>query len=198
MRALLAGACLALLAGCAAPATQQGAVPDGAASNEAVPVEVAQPDADPSRGADALGATCTGPVGIGVSYPAGWAVNPGDTVPACTMFSPEPFTVPPHTDARVAAIVLSVSDLPFEQMAAPMPDETARTDEVVDGRPAVRTEVVAGPGLWPEGTPATRWVVDLGDRTLVADAVGLPPFDHARDVEVLDAMLRELTVDTSV
>jgi hypothetical protein len=198
MRALLAGACLTLLAGCAAPATGQGAAPDvqAAPSGGVLPVEAVQPAADGDEGA--RGASCTGPAGVRVSYPADWSVNPGDTVPACTMFAPEPFAVPPHTDARVASVVLSVSDLPFEEAAAPTPDETTRTDEVVDGHPAVRTELVAGPGLWPEGTPSTRWVVDLGERTLVADAVGLPPFDHERDVAVLDAMMRDLAVRTAV
>ncbi len=203
MRALLAAACLTLLAGCAAPGTDRTDVAPVAPQAGAVPVEVSAAAGEKSvddgaDGGDSLGASCTGPVGLQVAYPAGWAVNPGDVVPACTMFSPDAFTVPPHTDARVAAVVLTVSDLPFDDVAAATPDEVTRTDEVVDGRSAVRAEVVAGPGLWPEGTPATRWVVDLGDRTLVADAVGLPPFDHERDVEVLDAMMRELSVDTSL
>ena len=199
MRALLAGACLTLLAGCAAPGTDRADVAPGDPQAGAVPVEATAPaDEASADDDDGLGASCTGPAGLQVAYPADWAVNPGDTVPACTMFSPETFTVPPHTDARVAAVVLKVSDLPFDDVAAATPDEVTRTDEVVDGHSAVRTEVVAGPGLWPEGTPATRWVVDLGDRTLVADAVGLPPFDHERDVEVLDAMMRDLVVTTDV
>lgn len=199
MRALLAGACLTLVAGCAAPASDRTDVAPVDQQAGVVPVEAAAPaEADGADDGDGLGASCTGPAGLQVAYPAGWAVNPEDTVPTCTMFSPETFTVPPHTDARVAAVVLKVSDLPFDDVAAATPDEVTRTDEVVDGHSAVRTEVVAGPGLWPEGTPSTRWVVDLGDRTLVADAVGLPPFDHERDVEVLDAMMRELSVDTSV
>ncbi len=88
-----------------------------------------------------------------------------------------------------------MEDVPFAEASAVLPDEVARADEVVDGRAAVRTEHVAGPGLWPEGTRSTRWVVDLGTTVLVADAVGLPAFDHPADVEVLDAMVRALEVD---
>jgi hypothetical protein len=200
MRSLLAGACLTALAGCAAPGSEPAVDAAAGSSGALVPVQATRPESPlPVEGDDGLlGGSCTGPAGLQIAYPAEWAVNTGDTVPACTMFSPESFTVPPHTDARVAAVVLKVSDLPFDEAAAATPDETARTDEVVDGHPAVRTELVAGPGLWPEGTAATRWVVDLGDRTLVADAVGLAPFDHERDVEVLDAMMAQLEVTTGV
>jgi hypothetical protein len=211
MHARLAATCLALsglLAGCAAqdapPASAHGAAGSGQKVHAEVRLAAGSASEDGTDEAadeaadEGLGASCTGPAGLRVSYPAGWAVNRGETVPACTMFSPEPFTVPPYSDVRVAAIVLKVSDLPVDQAAAATPDETVRTEEVVDGRPAVRTELVAGPGLWPEGTPVTRWVVDLGDATLVADTVGLAPFDHERDVEVLDAMMRELDVDTAV
>jgi hypothetical protein len=101
----------------------------------------------------------------------------------------------PSSDVRTASIALRVEDLPFAEASAALPDEVTRTEEVVDGRPAVRTEHVAGPGLWPEGTPSTRWVVDLGSTVFVADAVGLPAFDHGSDVQVLDAMVRALDLD---
>lgn len=198
MRALLAAAGLALLAGCAAPGDDEAVVPAAGSHSGAVPVvEVPQPGSS-GQSADPLGASCTGPAGLRVEHPAGWAVNPGTTVPGCTMFSPEPFTVPPHSDARVAAVVLKVSDLTLDELAAATPDEVRRTGEVVDGHRAVRVQIVSGPGLWPEGTPVTRWVVDLGDRTLVADAVGLPHFDHEGDVEALDAMMRALEIDATV
>ncbi len=183
MRALLGAACLALLAGCAAPS----AFPAEVAGGGAAPVAAAP--ADPGAGVE-LGATCTAPTGITVPHPSDWVANGDGPVPACSMFSADEFPVVPSSDARTAPIAVEVEDLPFGEAAVRLPDETGRTGTTVDGHPAVRIESVAGPGLWPEGTPSVRWVVDLGSsRVLVADAVGLAPFDHARDVEVLDAMV---------
>jgi hypothetical protein len=193
MRVLLAGAALALLAGCSAPAAAPAltppVVPGGAVA------EAAAPDAG-TPGVELTG-SCTGPVGIRVAYPAEWSAAETGYEPGCALFSAEPFEVVPSSDARTAAIAITVDDLPFPEASAVLPDEVARADEVVGGRPAVRTEHVAGPGFWPEGTQSTRWVVDLGSSVLVADAVGLPAFDHASDVEVLDAMVRALELDAT-
>ena len=182
MRALLGAAGLALLVGCAAPAVPalptEGAVRDGA------PVAAAPADAGPQ-----LGASCTGAAGITVPHPADWVVNGEGPVPACSLFSADEFPVVPSSDVRTAPVAVGIEELPFTDAAVVLPDEVERMGATVDGHRAVRIESVAGPGLWPEGTPSVRWVVDLGSRVLVADAVGLPPFDHARDVEVLDAMI---------
>ena len=171
MRTLLVAACLAVLAGCAAPA-------------------------EAGTGVD-LGASCTGPTGITVAHPADWVSNGEGPVPACSLFSAERFPVVPSSDARTAPIAVDIEDLSFAEAAVLLPDETERSEGTVDGRPAVRIESVAGPGLWPQGTSSVRWVVDLGSRVVVADAVGLPPFDHARDVEVLDAMVAAMELGTT-
>jgi hypothetical protein len=182
MRALLGAlplaASLALVAGCADPAAGP-AVPTGE------PVAASGPGAAAAPGP---GSSCTGPSWVTVRYPAGWVTNGGGAVPACSMFGADDFPVVPASDVRTAPIAVGVEDLPFDVAAAALPDETGRAERTVDGHRAVRIESVAGPGLWPEGTPSVRWVVDLGASVLVADAVGLAPFDHARDVEVLDAM----------
>ncbi|WP_409331243.1 hypothetical protein [Trujillonella humicola] len=145
-----------------------------------------------------LDATCTGPGGITVAHPADWSVNPGDVVPACTRFAPEEFEVRPYSDVRVAAVVLAVEDLPLAVLAVAGPDEVARTDVVVGGRPAVRQVLVTGPGLHPEGTSITRYLVDLGrERTLVADAVRPPGRGTGETEAVLDAMMAELQIGGS-
>lgn len=194
MRALLAGAALALLAGCSAPAASP-ALPPTEGGGGGVPAAAA-PERPEAEGIE-LGASCTGPAGITVPHPEDWAVAENGYAPGCTLFSAEPFEVVPSSDVRTAAVAVTVQDLPFAEAAAVLPDEVARGEAVVDGRRAVRTEHVAGPGLWPEGTRSTRWVVDLGSSVLMADAVGLPPFDHAADVEVLDAMVGALDLDAS-
>jgi hypothetical protein len=194
MRALLAGAALALLAGCSAPAAPPALPPAEAVGGGGAGPEAAAPELPEADGVE-LGGSCTGPAGIPVSHPADWAAEENGFAPGCALFSAEPFEVVPSSDARTAAVALTVQDVPFAEVAAVLPDEMERSEAVVDGRRAVRTEHVAGPGLWPEGTRSTRWVVDLGSSVLVADAVGLPPFDHAADVEVLDAMVGALDLD---
>lgn len=147
-----------------------------------------------------LAERCESPEGFAVSYPGSWSVNPGTEAPACTLFSPDSFTVPPATDARVAPINVRVEGIPFDQLVTTGRGEELRRDEfTVDGRPAVRVErVTAGEGLWPQGLPVTRVVVDLGTdddapRALVVNTVGLPRFDYPRNVEVLDRMVGSLT-----
>lgn len=147
-----------------------------------------------------LSRRCDSPAGFSVSYPAGWSVNRGKTVAACTRFAPEPVAVPPNSDVRVGAVTASVQQAPFEQLAGPgAGQELSRRTTTVDGRPAVRVERVSvGEGLWPAGVRATSYVVDLGagpegPRTLVINTVGLPRFDYARNVPVLDRMVETLT-----
>lgn len=151
---------------------------------------------------DPLGQRCESPEGYAVSYPASWEVNPGTEVPACSLFSPDSFEVPPATDARVAPISARVEGIPFDRLVTTgRGEELSREEFTVDGRPAVRVErVTAGEGLWPQGLPVTRVVVDLGEgdgtaRALVLNTIGLPRFDYPRNVEVLDRMVASLTLD---
>ena len=189
MRLLLgAASALLVLAGCG---TTGGATPSASAP--------------PSTGAERVDAAaaeetarCDHPAGFSVGYPADWSVNSGEVLPLCSWFDGESFSVPEATDVRIAAVTLSVR--PVDEVVAGWPDETARTRVDVGGRAAVRVEQVAGPGFYPAGTPITTYVVDLGSEragggVLVADTVGLPGFDHDRNVEVLDAMMASLVFD---
>ncbi|MCF6734208.1 hypothetical protein [Blastococcus sp. KM273129] len=156
-----------------------------------------QPDGVP------LGERCTSPAGFAVDHPADWSVNAGETVPACSRFSPRDFDVPDATDVRVAAIAFSVEPVAFDRAVQEQPGEQDRRELTVDGRDAVRIERTAtGETFWPEGTPSTRYAIALeegedGPQTLVADTVGLPRFDHPRNVEVLDAMIGTLDLDAT-
>ena len=62
----------------------------------------------------------------------------------------------------------------------------------------MRNEQVTTPGLYPAGTRITTWAVDLGGRTLLADAVELPRGDHERAVAALDAMVESLRTKVPV
>lgn len=186
MRHLLTGACsLLFLTACGGTVAPTSSGPDPAPARTDVP-------------AVAETARCASPEGYRVEYPVDWQVNPGDILPGCSWFAAEPFTVPEASDVRVADITLSVQ--PVSALSARLPDETARSTVEVGGRPALRLELVTGPGFYPEGTPIITYVVDLGparegEEVLVADAVGLPGVDHDRNVEVLDAMMASLALD---
>lgn len=146
----------------------------------------------------ALSQRCQSPDGYAVSFPEGWSTGTNRPAGPCAWFAPEPFAVDPGTDERPAPIAASVEPVPYTEVTAPgSASERDRAATVVDGRQAVRIERVAtGDGLYPEGTPSTGYAVDLGggSGTLVLDAVGRSGTDHARDVDVLDRMVRTLDV----
>jgi hypothetical protein len=145
----------------------------------------------------ALGHGCTSPDGVSVSYPQGWSVNTGEVAPACTRFAPQAFSLPQNSDLRVAAITIISESVPFERASEPPAGQKSRIPLTVDGREAVRIEQQTADGLYPLGTPMTSYIVDLGvcedgPRTLIATTVGLPRFDYARNIEVLDEMVHTL------
>lgn len=180
LRATAAVAPLLALAACASPAS--GAAPQAAAV--AQPVSVGQPQDD--------GSSCTGPGGYRVELPAGWSTNEAGVLPACSWFGPGEVVVPEASDVRTAPVTLQLLDAPLAEVAGPVPDEVGRAELVVGGREAVRIEQVTTLGLYPEGTRITTWAVDLGGRTLLADAVELPRVDHDSAVAALDAMVEGL------
>jgi hypothetical protein len=184
LRTTAAAVPLLALAACAAPAT--GPTPQAVDVSLAARAVVATP---PEDDAD----SCTSAAGYRVEFPADWATNADGALPACSWFGPgEEVVVPEASDARTTPVALQVVDAPLAQVAVPMPDEVARTELEVGGRPAVRTEQVTTVGLYPEGTRITTWALDLDGRTLVADTVELPGGDHERAVAVLYGMVQTL------
>jgi len=187
----LAAAPLLALTACASPAV--GPVPQAAAVDGAEPAVAVV-----TSGAGTAADSCTADAGYTVSFPADWATNAAGVLPACSWFGPgEEVVVPEASDVRTAPVTLRVVDGPLAEAAPAYPDEVARTATEVGGRPAVRTEQVTTVGLYPAGTRITTWAVDLGGRTLLADAVELPGGDHGRAVAVLDAMVGELGTSTA-
>lgn len=153
----------------------------------------------PSAGVDM--ARCDSPEGYTIHYPESWHTNPGDVVPTCGWFHPEPFEVPGATDERVAAISVYVDPVPFAEVAAPDADRQAdRAVTAIDGRQAVRLEYEAGAdSLWPQGTPITLYAIDVStesrQQTLLIDTVGLTPFDYQTNRTVLDQMAPTIDIE---
>lgn len=174
--------------------------PAGASSTTTTTV-APPPPLDPAQLPGGVLAACESPAGFAIGHPASWLTNPGDVVPACSQFHPQPFQLPPASDARVAAVVASVQPVPFADLAAPrLSPEQVRAETTVDGLPAVRLEYQdSGQGLWPAGTPITQYLVDLSPsgrnpQTLSIDTIGLEGFDYATNQVVLDRMVRTLRV----
>jgi hypothetical protein len=144
---------------------------------------------------------CESPLGYAMSYPHGWWANAGAVVAACSRFAPAPIRVPPGTDVRVGAVSATVEPVTLDRAAEPgLAEELSRTTTTVDGRDALRLEwVTDGAGLWPQDTRWTTYLVELpagedGPRTLVLTTVGLPSFDYARNISVLDRMIESISI----
>lgn len=156
-----------------------------------------------------LGATCANPqLGYGIDYPAGWAVNDGGVLPACSLFDPSSVEVEPATEIPPSiAIAIRGSDPPFDRLATPTGDvqdgiETVeRTQTTVGDRDAVKVlfEATEDAALLEPGTRGYRYLIDLGDpepiaaaSTLVAVVYDAGETDFDRKRQVLDAMMASL------
>lgn len=156
----------------------------------------------PDNGDDIAWATCEHPEGIQVSYPEGWHVNSGETLPACSAFDPEPFDVPDATEFLEAAALLSVERVDFETIIGP--DARAgevlnERDQLIDGQDALRIETESsGDALLPEGLRSTRWFVLLDEnRTLTLTTHQVEGNDYERNRRVLDQMAERLQLPNS-
>jgi hypothetical protein len=138
--------------------------------------------------------------GFRVEHPPGWWTNdhgddPGHDLGPCALFHPEEVEVP--TDSEIpldTAVIISVDPVTLAEAAAdPFEEELERREATVDGRDALRVELEgSGEAFLPEGVAATRWLVDLGDRTLTAVTydIGEPPYPETQDV--LDDMVETI------
>lgn len=139
--------------------------------------------------------------GFTIGYPADW-----EAVSQCGQFGPAPLEEPtPNSDDRTGVVSAFVDPVPFDQVVSPTGEERSRATTTIDGLRAVRIEMVAsGEGLYPEGTAAVRWVVDLSagpedePRTLFVDAYDLfDDVDFDQATRVLDAMARSVDIEGS-
>lgn len=166
------------------------------------PRSVAPDPSTPSPGSsDAALTRCDNPEGFTIGYPEDWHTNPGDVVPPCSQFHPEPFEVPEATDERVAGITAFIDPVPLDRAAAPNDRRMIDRNEMrIDGHEAVRLEYETGSeGLWPEGTPITIYMIEAPpsdngrEQTLFIDTIALETFDYERNQEILDRIAPTLT-----
>lgn len=142
--------------------------------------------------------SCQAPGGFSISYPADW-----DAVSDCGQFGPAPVEEPaPATDERPGVVSVYVDRVPFSEASGPVQGEQSRATTTVDGLQAVRVESEStGEGLYPAGTAAVTWMVDLaigpddGPGTLFLNAVDvLDDVDFEQAVATMDRMARTLEI----
>lgn len=208
--ALVLSACSAGDGGSDTPAPTQTS-PSAAAttpSDTASPSEGASAgaSASPSTGETAVidGTTCTNPrLGYQVSFPEGWNTNAEetDTVPACSLFDPEPVEVPEDGDTEpTAAVTLFIDPVPFADVASPPGDADAASLErfvtTVSARKAFLQVNAEGGDNSDQGSIASLYAIDIGDeQTLFATTGGQQGSEEAA---ALDQIVASLVFDPSV
>lgn len=138
---------------------------------------------------------CSSASGYTVHYPATWSTVQDGAVP-CRFFHPEPFVLPPSTEAAGLAINVQVAPAPFDDIvprlgtgsATAFEEILSRRNEHLSGHRAVRIESrTRQAGLRPTGVRRVTWYVDAGGGTLVATtAEGASAGAFPANVDVLD------------
>ncbi|MEX2572309.1 MAG: hypothetical protein WD737_13505 [Gemmatimonadota bacterium] len=131
--------------------------------------------------------------GFAVQYPADWHVNTGDVMEPCSLFDPEPITVPRDSEVPIEiAIMIDFEGVPFATVTGDVLGrrEIARESITVDGREGVRIEsATTGEGLHPPGIGSYQYFVDLGDTTMIATTYDAGGVTFGRKRQVLDEMM---------
>jgi hypothetical protein len=132
--------------------------------------------------------------GYAVRYPAGWHVNDERILGPCSVFDPEPVEIPEGSEFPIEhAIQIGFEPVPFATLTEGEVmgrRDLSREPTTVDGREALRIESeTTGEGLHDRGIRFYRYLVDLGDTTMVAATydAGTLPFERKR--RILDAMM---------
>lgn len=147
-----------------------------------------------------LASSCTGGDGTyTVRYPEDWHSNDGEVTDGCQYFDREPVELEEQTGgAPSEPIVVQVVPVAFDRASEPGPadEELSREETTVAGRDAVRaTWESTGEAALPEGVRSYRYVVDLGDRSLLLVAHDLESGSFDEHRRILDAMAEELQLE---
>jgi hypothetical protein len=140
---------------------------------------------------------CTDPdAGFRIEYPAGWRTNPGEVMPACSLFDPEPIRIEPATELPFdIAVTIRRENVAFATVTAEQPHrrELLREELPVDGRRAVRMETeLTEDMLRPAGSRSYRYYVEMDGTTLIAETHDAGDLDYGRKQRILDGMVQTL------
>jgi hypothetical protein len=167
---------IALVAtGCAGTPSPDAAPSSSATAIIGAPDESASPSTAPSIPIEDVPASwevCQYPPGgFSVGHPGDWFTATGSGVTACSMFHPDPFSIPANSEyPRVAMTVVNIPESFATHMANltdPMYSTTILNEATtVAGRPAARFETSStGEGLDEAGTRRYGYVLDMGSQS---------------------------------
>ncbi len=152
----------------------------------------------------ALDASCTNEeLGFTIDYPGDWHVNEDGTLPACSVFDPEPVDLPEDrnlpTDLAVTVRQERVAFDEPDHEDDPTVEVRASESVTVDGRDAEIVMLRAtGDGLHAEGLVTHRYRVDRDGQTLVAETHESDGGeDHGAGRGLLDVMMDSLEFTAS-
>jgi hypothetical protein len=138
--------------------------------------------------------SCVNPVHrYTVEYPAGWQANTNGIVSPCSLFDPESVAVPPASELPLEiAIQIALEPVRVSTIARDIIGQRVVASEatVVAGRPAIRMNArTTGEGLHDRGINFYRYLIDLGDTTLVSTTYEVGALSFERKRRILDAMM---------
>ncbi|WP_243397374.1 hypothetical protein [Crocosphaera subtropica] len=144
-----------------------------------------------------LNQTCTNKkVGYQVNYPQDWQTNSGNVMNDCQVFDPTYAKVPEQTESISKAIYLRVEEnAPFDLISQENVGEQHLSKQTltIDSYQAVAVESKStGRAMLPKGQRNYSYIVDLGDRTLIATTYDVPDNNYAKNKQILDSMLKTI------
>lgn len=144
-----------------------------------------------------LSQTCTNnDLGYQVSYPQGWQSNRGEVLAPCQVFDPVSATVPANTESTEKAIYLRVEqNTPYDLAAKENLGERhlSLQDLTIQGNEAVAVESEStGKAMLPEGLRSYSYIVDLGDRIMIAITYDIPGNNYQENKQILDRMMETI------
>ncbi len=135
-------------------------------------------------------------VGYQVNYPQDWQTNSGKVMNFCQVFDPNSAKVPERTESISKAIYLRVEEnTPFDLVSQENLGEEHLSKETltIDSYQAVAVESEStGRAMLPKGQRTYSYIVDLGNRTLIATTYDVPGNDYPKNKQILDDMLKTL------
>lgn len=135
-------------------------------------------------------------VGYQVNYPQDWQTNSGKVMNDCQVFDPTSAKVPEQTESISKAIYLRVEEnTPFDLVSQENLGEEHLSKETltIDSYQAVAVERQStGRAMLPKGQQSYSYIVDLGDRTMIATTYDVPGNNYPKNKQILDAMFKTI------
>ena len=137
--------------------------------------------------------------GYRIKYPQGWKTNSGEVVNLCRVFDPRSAQVPEYTETTGKAIYLRIeNNVSFDEIAKEDISErhlSSKTIDVAGNQAVVIESESTGKALLRKGIRKYNYIVDLGDKTLIATTFNTAGNDYRQNKQILDQMMTTIELD---